>query len=452
MRTWAKAKDLAHGILCCMGRSTITGWLVGSGLQFKDWSASYKLFSQNRIKPDALFSVVRQEVIEMNDSGEDNIYAHMDDTLFRKTGKKISGAKWLRDPLGPPFHTNFVWGQRFLQISLSLHKNAGPVQSKAIPIDLVHCPLPVKPKKNSGEAEINQYKEFQKKMKLSKIGSERINFLRNNLNADGHNSKYLIISVDGSYTNATVIKNLDAGIDLIGRIRKDAKLYALPIANETGRKRIYGEELPTPESIRQSHQYAWQEVEAWACGKIHTFNVKVIKDIRWRKAGDKNLQLVIIRPLAYRLNKKSKIAYRDPVYLICTNPQLSIEKLLQAYLWRWGIEVNFKEQKTLLGCGKAQVRKEESCQNVPAFHTAVYSMLLAASAKKAQVELPRPKWYSKDKAAPPTTGDTLNQFRAANWANNMAIRFSDFVKLEHLQRSRKNTINPGLSAVLYCRN
>lgn len=451
-RTWSRAKNLAHGILSCIGRSTITGWIVSSGLQFQDWSASYKLFTHNRIDNDALFSVIRREVVKMNDEEEHNIYGHADDTLFRKTGKKVSGAKWLRDPLGPPFNTNFVWGQRFFQLSLSLYKNAGAVQSKSIPVDLVHCPLPEKPKKGSDEDKISEYKEQQRKMKLSKIGCERINLLRDRLNNDGYTNKCLVISVDGSYTNQTVLKSLNKNITIIGRIRKDAKLNALPVPNDKGRKRIYGEELPTPEQIRQCEQYPWQQVEAWACGKVHTFDVKIIKEVRWRKSADINLQLVIIRPIAYRLTKKSRLLYRDPVYLICTDTELSIDKLLQAYLWRWGIEVNFKEQKTLLGCGKAQVRSEQSCQNVPAFHTAVYSMLLLASAKETQLELPRPKWYRKDKLSPPTTGDILNQFKAAKWANNMAINYNDFVKLEHIQRSRKNSANPSLSAVLYCRN
>lgn len=388
----------------------------------------------------------------MNDKQDENIYAHMDDTLFRKRGKKISGAKWLRDPLGPPFHTNFVWGQRFLQISLSSYKDAGAVQSKTIPVDLVHCPLPVKPKKGSDETKIVEYKEQQKKMKLSKIGCERINILRENLNIDGHTNRRLVISVDGSYTNETVLKKLSTNTTVIGRIRKDARLNTLPAPNEKGRKKVYGEVLPTPEQIRQSENYPWQEIQAWACGKVRTFNVKTVSGVRWRKAGATNLQLIIIRPIAYKLSKNSNRLYRDPIYLICTDTTLSIEKLIQAYLRRWGIEVNFKEQKTFLGCGSAQVRTEESCQNVPAFHTAVYSMLLAASAKETHQELPRPKWYRKNKISPPTTGDILNQFKAAGWAENMAIDYNNFIKLEQAQRSRKNSANPSLSAVLYCRN
>lgn len=452
IRTWSKAKDLAHGILICMGRSTITGWLVSCGLQFRDWSSAYKLFAHNRVDVNAIFSVVRQEVLSMNDPNEAYIYAHMDDTLFRKTGKKVSGAKWMRDPLGPPFNTNFVWGQRFVQISLASHKQSGAAASKSIPVDLIHCPLPVKPKGGSSQADMTHYKEQQKVMKLSKIGCQRINLLRENLNKDGYSNKCLVTSVDGSYTNETVLKHLAKNTTLIGRIRKDAKLYSLPESNQMGRKRIYGQELPTPEHIRQSQDYQWQPVDAWAAGKVHTFNVKVLRNIRWRKAGDINLQLVIIRPISYRLNSKSKLLYREPAYLICTDADLSIERLLQAYLWRWGIEVNFKEQKTVLGCGKAQVRTAASCQNVPAFHAAVYAMLLTASAKQNSKELPRAKWYPKSKESARTTGDILNQFKAESWAHYMGIDYTDFVNLEYEQRSRKNYSNPNLSAVFYCRN
>ncbi|MDR2051685.1 MAG: hypothetical protein LBQ63_07950, partial [Deltaproteobacteria bacterium] len=38
--------------------------------------------------------------------------------------------------------------------------------------------------------------------------------------------------------------------------------------------------------------------------------------------------------------------YRNPAYLLCTDPDLPVERLLQAYLWRWEIELNFRDEKT----------------------------------------------------------------------------------------------------------
>jgi hypothetical protein len=44
----------------------------------------------------------------------------------------------------------------------------------------------------------------------------------------------------------------------------------------------------------------------------------------------------------YRLREGSKLLYRQPAFLICTDSTLSVQHLLQSYLWRWDIEVNFE--------------------------------------------------------------------------------------------------------------
>src|SRR6218665_3326170 len=271
-------------------------------------------------------------------------------------------------------------------------------QSRSIPIDFHHCPTLKRLPKDASQQQINTHKEEKKIAKLSKQGALRIELLRDQLDQQGAKDKTLYVSVDGSYTNETVIKSLQVRTVLIGRIRKDTKLYNLPMeAKHTGRKRAYGHRLPTPEKIRTEDQSPCQLVKAWAAGKSHDFHIKVIPNVKWRSAGaNACLQLVIIKPLAYRLTKTSALLYRDPAYLICTDHQLSIQKLLQAYLWRWEIEVNFRDEKTLFGCGKAQVRNTNSIENVPAFTAAIYGMALMAAHKTIKKRnhsiLPRPKW------------------------------------------------------------
>lgn len=436
----------------------MTGMLAAGGRQFKDWTAAYRLFGGERMDMGAIFGVVRKELIDRHLGPGDDINAHMDDTRIRKRGKKVSGTGWHRDPLGPPFQTNFIWAQRFIQVSLSLPEKEGPCRSRGIPVDFHHCPSVKKPKKGSDPETVRVFKEAREKAKLSRAGSDRIGLLRKNLDEEGYGNRHLFISVDGSYTNETVLKRLPENTTLIGRIRKDAKLNLLPGEKSpgAGRNRVYGKALPTPEQIRQSEEYPWQEVQAWAAGKTHTFNVKVVRDVRWRKAGKKDMQLVVIRPLAYRLNSFSRLLYRDPAYLICTDSRLGIEKLLQSYLWRWEIEVNLRDEKTLMGCGQAQVRKEEPAEKVPAFVTAVYAMLLLASHSEEKElppeALPRPKWYRKKASGRTTTGDMLNRFRALLWAGYAKINFSDFVKLENKQQSSHKLSNPTFSSMFYTRN
>jgi len=75
--------------------------------------------------------------------------------------------------------------------------------------------------------------------------------------------------------------------------------------------------------LRQDESVPWQKVEAFAAGKRHEFRIKTIGPVLWRKAGaDLPLRVVVIAPLGYRLRKGSRMLYRQPAYLICTDPDL----------------------------------------------------------------------------------------------------------------------------------
>lgn len=450
------ARKLVFGTLTCMGRRTVTGMLTASGSQYLDWTTAYRLFSKNRIDTGKIFEILTQHATnELEPSSE--IVVSMDDTIIKKTGRKVSGTSWRRDALGPKFHTNFIWGQRFLQISMSLPDSGLCSQARGIPLVFQHCPSVKRPIKNASIDEKKAFLEQKKKQKLSIQGSKCLNEFRETLDRQGCQNRTIHACVDGSYTNKEVLKNLPDRVILIGRIRKDTKLYCLPNTNiNVGRKRVYGEKLPTPEEIRQSDNYPWREVTAWAAGKKHKFEVKIVKDIRWRPAGERHtMQLVVIKPLGYRLTKKSKTLYRDPAYLICTDKELEIEKLLQYYLWRWEIEVNFREEKTMLGCGEAQVRCAASVESVPSFIVSIYSMLhLAArnASKFHSIELSRALWYPKKKNKRTTTGDLLAYVKAQMCCKAAGTDFSGFVDQHVRSRSQRNHEDAWISATCFCRN
>lgn len=457
-RSLERGLDLAQGLFNCTGRHTLTGMLTAKGLQFKDWSTYYRLFQGNRMDTAVLFQGILREFLAHHLNNNSPVSAHLDDTLLHKVGKKIPMTKWLRDPLGPAFHTNFVWGQRFIQLSLAYAITDKEGAAQSVPVDFYACPPVKKVSTNASDQEKEAFKEEHKKFKLSQIGAERILLLRKQLDQQGLKEKKLIVSVDGSYTNDTVFKQMPdpERITLIGRARKDCKLHEQPTLTEgPGRNRVYGGPLPTPEQIRTDPQEPWIKVKAWAAGKTHNFQVKVKRNIRWRKAGEKDLQMVIIRPLGYRLSKNSRILYRQPAYLICTDAKMDTEELLQNYLWRWGIEVNFREEKTNLGCGQAQVRNDVSVSKLPEFIVACYAMLLLAEAKlkkQKPLQLPRPKWYPKKSYKDKTTGDLMNEFRAQIWLKYIGINFSHFVNQQNQHMKSKKFVNPLYAAHLYARN
>lgn len=421
---------MAASALVGLGRRTITGMLCAGAQQEVDWSAAYRLFEKERFDLDALFAPARRGVVAEL-SRTEPVVAMMDDTLIRKRGRRMSGAGWKRDPLGPPFCNNFVWGQRFLQVSLALPEGMGACRARGIPIDLRHCPTPVKPRRRAPVEAWEEYHRLARTMRLGIVGTQRIKALRASLDAEGETERSLIVGVDGSFTNRTVFRDLPKNTQVIGRVRKDARLFrspAPPSGPKRGRPSWYGELLPTPEQIRQDPSIPWQTVTAWGGGKVQQFEVKTISPVRWVGTGNRDARLVVVRPLAYRPRKGAHLLYRDPAYLLCSDPTIPLDRLLQSFVWRWEIELNFRDEKTVLGMGEAQVRTKTAVEAVPALIVAAYSFLLLAAQKSGggKAALPPPRWRKLTPNDRDSTPRLQGAMRAELWGQALGLNKTHF--------------------------
>jgi hypothetical protein len=375
--------------LLCMGRHTITGLLTTQGRIHQDWSADYRLYSRARLEPEALFGCVRQEVRAQRKEGEPLVLA-LDDSLLRKRGPRAHGVKWLRDPLGPPFSVNFVRGQRVVQFSAALQ--SGPAQARMVPVDFQHAPAPPKVPAQADEQERAAIQARRKEENINAVAARRLDHLV------AQESCPVITVCDGRFANRTFLRAAPKETTVITRIRKDTALF-WPVEQQppTGRRRIYGQRAPTPEELRVDESKPW-----------HQFKVKRLQGVLSPVLGAPACQLLVIAPLGYRPRAGSRLLYRQPAYLLCTDPKLSLRRLLQYYLWRWDIEVNFRDEKTLLGVGQAQVRTSESTGRVPATAVAAYGLLLAAAAKAFPGQedprlFPPPRWRTKTPPRPSTS-------------------------------------------------
>jgi DDE superfamily endonuclease len=454
-RVAERAQALSLSSLLCLGRHTVTGLLTTCGQEFLDWSADYRLFSRDRLPIGEIFSVIRRAAVDQLPP-QAPLCVAIDDTLLRKTGIRIPGAAWKRDPLGPHFHTNFVRAQRFLQLSADVPLPGG--DHRMVPISFTHAPTPVKPPSKE-EKDLSIYRQACRLARLSRRASEQIASLRRALDGDpAGNSRQLYVFGDGGYTNSTVLKGLPANTVLVGRIRKDASLYFLPAEAQTphqrGRPRHYGAPAPTPEQIRTDESLPWQMMAISIAGVSHPMKVKIYRNLLWRAAGlHHTLQLMVIAPLGYRLRKNSKLLYRKPAFLICTEPQMDPLALLQGYVRRWDIEVNFREEKTLLGVGQAQVRNPESVGSFPAFQVASYAMLLLSLIRTEADPLPPPKWAATKTPHRPSTQRAINQLRGEVWSRALGLtNFSDLVAGTPPASSPEKFLPHLPSALLYATN
>jgi hypothetical protein len=397
-RSLQRAITVAFGILCGLGRRTITRSIGFQGNTQKDWSADYKVFSRSPWKSQALFESIVQHAIQEHQL--ERLVFSTDDTRVWRTGKHVPQSQWHRDPLGPAFHTNLRWGHRFLQTSLvlPLYAQDGQSSSRSIPVRFELAPVIKKPGRKADAAQLQEYQRQKKQTNLSVQFLTMTKALRQHLNASGHSDKTMVVVGDGSFCNRTVFKE-DWGqqnVSILARCRKDIVLCQ----RDPGQgRRFYGKTKFTPEMVRAADTLAsWQSGNIFHGGTYRRVRYKELGPVYWQGgARKKPVRLLVVAPVGYRTSKNGRQYYRQPAYLLTTDLKTPAVLLLQDYFDRWGIEVNHRDEKDILGVGQAQVWNEHSVKKVPAMLVALYSWLLLAGLHcygptRTEVYEPLPKW------------------------------------------------------------
>lgn len=321
-------------------------------------------------------------------------------------------------------------------------------------MDWQEAPLPKKPSRHADLATQAAYVEARKQANINEVAAARMAHLR------AATQRPIHWFSDGRFTNRTLLRRLPENTVLIGRVRKDTKLYAPSDARpgKNGRPRKYGDTLPTPEQLRADDTVAWRRVSAFAVEKRHDFKIKTQGPVLARiKVLDILVHVVVIVPLGYRLQKGSKLLYRQPAYLICTDPDVPLEDLIQQYLWRWDIEVNFRDEKCLLGVSEAQVREPEAVRRQPACAVASYALLLAAhktyGPDKLPPSVPLAKWRRREPPRRATTGLLINQLRVELWSLHLRTESLSHFCSRHAPDHKSHKPSTDLaSAVFYSHN
>jgi len=397
-RSLNRAMALAFGILCGVGKRTLTRAITFQGNTQKDWSADYKVFSRSPWEARALFHPILEQAIQERDLKR--MVISTDDTRVWRNGRHVPQTQWHRDPLGPPFQTNLRWGHRFLQASLvlPLYLGDGESSARSIPVRFEMAPVVKKPGKRASPADLQEYRRQKKEKNLSVQFVALTQELRERLNLTGHGPKRMSQVVDGSFCNRTVLAPdwEKLNVSVTARGRKDIVLCKR--APGKGR-RFYGKKKFTPEEVRRRDSMtAWQTAQIFHGGCYRQVRYKELSQVYWQGGARKRpLRLLVVAPVGYRTSKKGRKFYRKPAYLLTTDLTTPAALLLQDYFDRWGIEVNHRDEKEILGVGQAQVWNDQSVSKVPALLVSMYSWLLLAGlkcygAKRTADYEPLPKW------------------------------------------------------------
>jgi len=410
-RTLQRAVEHALTNPCCYGRRTLSRTICALNRHQQDWSADYKIYSRSPWNENNLFQPIIDYHLTHYPHGF--IPVAVDDTKLKKNGRKIPGTSWQRDPLSPPFHTNFVYALRFIQAALIFHHNqADGFDSRSLPIRFCEAPVVKKPGKRAGPDDIKAYRQLKKQFSLSAQTLTLVRNIRLTLDQRGAAHRFLLLLLDGSFCNRIVFRSSDPLIEMVARCRKDARLC---LAAAPGQRRKYDSNIFTPEQVRQDDSIPYQTVDIRFGGKTRTIRYKERLNVLWRRgAATRPLRLIVIAPQPYKVSPHARTNYRQPAYLLCTDLSSSIQALIQAYFDRWQIEVNHRDEKSILGVGQAQLRSKQSVPRQPAFMVASYSLMLLAALKefgptRTADYMPLPKW--RKQASRPSLLDIIALMR-----------------------------------------
>jgi hypothetical protein len=398
--SFASFLTLMSGWLLNLRRHTITETVRAAGaVGLKDITSFHRFFSRACWVPDALGLVLVRLIVEHLLSANGPVVAVVDDTLGRHTGKKIAGAAMHRDPLlSTAARVLFHWGHVWVVLGLNVHA-----------FGKAWC-LPVLFRLYRSEKQCQREKRSQRKK--PELAQELITLL-----AAAVPGRTLRVLGDSDYTNRSVIQGRPGNVQLIGRARTDAALYAPPPPRrpgQMGRPVLKGKRLLSPEQRAARKNAPWQRVKVSVYGKTVRARVLVIDALWYRAAGTELVRLVLVRGFPGH--------ERDDAF-VSTDPSLSAQSIIEAYAERWPLEVTFHECHGRLGFEDPQNRLEHAVERTAPMALWGYTLVVLWYVKWGQqtraARVPQMPWYTS-KAAP-AFSDMLATLRRACWLERLSV-------------------------------
>ena len=198
---------------------------------------------------------------------------------------------------------------------------------------------------------------------------------------------------DTAYTCRTTLERRPANVEVVGRLRPDAALFAPPPARrpgQRGRPRTRGERLPTPAALAAARTVhgTWHRLRLVLYGKPVTPLVFRGTALWPGALRQQPLRFVVVRDPSGRR--------RDEAFC-CTDPRVGTAFLLTTYAKRWTLEVTFFDCKQALGFEDPQNQAPAAVRRTAPFAGLVYALVVLWAAQQVHgghaIGWPHRPWY-----------------------------------------------------------
>jgi len=440
---------LVSGMVHAMGSHRITDMLRAAGpAATKHFVTYYRFFSRGRWSLDEVGIVVLGLAMKL--CGVSEVELVVDDTLCRRSGKKVALGSMHADPLlSQGRHTFHSYGHVY--VVLAVHVAAASVAATgwALPVlfrlfegshkggrkDAASDKRRTRARRERGVKPRRRVRLTDRAVvdgqlrpcsptadagpvpdglrpKKTELAAEMILLLARRFPL----VKFRVLA-DHLYNGRSVLHAVLSEVDnvsVITRGRPDAVLYDLPEPRQPGKRgrpRIKGRRLLSPQRWAEDNPDAFREVVVRMYGHDVPVLVASYLGMAYRSLPGRLLRYVIVKDPAgiYKTD-----------YFICTDTALADSDIVAAYARRWPLEQTFADCKQKLCLQSTQVQLPPSVRRQPPMMMLVYSLvvlwyLMHGHELADKLRLPPDPWYAGNPRPSFTT--MLACLRRASWAD-----------------------------------
>lgn len=321
---------MVRGFVAHVGERNVCGLLTGAGLA-QTWhhTRAHRFFSRRRWSADLLGLQLASLLVHHLLPAGAPIELAVDDTLFRRSGRKVFGARWCHDGSAPgPRAIGF--GNCFIVVGI------------VVPVPLCgrQVCFPVL---------------FSLWLAGPKVSVARDLVLRLGQHFP---DRQIHVTGDAAYVSKD-LRHLARRITWTTRARRNACLHDLTPAHtgERGRPRLRGQRLPSITELANSLHWSTHTITRY--GQQATVQIAHRRVLWYEPFHTQPVQLILVRDV--------DTAAGYDIGLITTDLSASPVAVVERYAARWSIEVAFEEAKHITGVGDPRNRTEAAVRRTVPF-------------------------------------------------------------------------------------
>lgn len=341
---------LAAGLAGQVRRRTVCGMLLGAGLS-RCWphDRAHYFFARAAWDLDELGLAVARVVVSLLVPGGAAITVAVDDSVFRRSGRRVSGVAWQHDGSSPA-RNKLSFGTCFVTCGIVV---ALPFCSRPVCLPVLarlHVPgkgrAARKPRRQAAPASTVSAAVALVTRLAGAFPGRRIDVV-----ADAH-------------YHGPALRDLPAAVTWTTRLPKNAVLFALapPPVRKPGRRPRKGPRLGTPADLAAA--------AAWTPAVVHIYGRDTAEDLAeirclWYGCLDvRTVRVILARDAAATLA------------LVTTDLGTPAAALVGRYAARWSIEQAFTDARNILGAGEARNRVRRAVQRTVPFALLICTLVV----------------------------------------------------------------------------